>query len=106
MWHTLLYGTNVLYGEWPRTVLWLLQLPVAALLLLRLLRPARRAERLGAPRRREGASLPGWVVRAAGRVVAGAVVVGLLIVMTSGHDGGRERPAEPPATSPHAHEPE
>lgn len=81
----------------------LLQLPVAV---LRLLRPARRAERLGAPTRREGVSVPGWLVRAVGRMVAGAVVVGLLIVVASGHDGGRERPAEPPATSPHAHEPE
>ncbi|MFF8451985.1 ferric reductase-like transmembrane domain-containing protein [Streptomyces leeuwenhoekii] len=106
VWHTLLYGTNVWYGEWPRTVLWLLQLPVAALLLLRLLAPARRAERLGAPRRGEGGSLPGWAVRAAGRAAAGAAVVGLLIVVASGHDGGRERPAEPPSTSPHAPEPE
>ncbi|MFH8562099.1 ferric reductase-like transmembrane domain-containing protein [Streptomyces sp. NPDC017988] len=106
VWHTLLYGTNVWYGEWPRTVLWLLQLPVAALLLLRLLRPARRSEQLGPLRRREGVSLPGRAVRAAGRAAAGAVVVGLLIVVASGHDGGRERPAEPASTSPHAHEPE
>ncbi|MFE9339305.1 ferric reductase-like transmembrane domain-containing protein [Streptomyces sp. NPDC007063] len=106
VWHTLLYGTNVWYGEWPRTVLWLLQLPVALLLLLRLLRPARRAERLNTPTRREGASLPGWMVRATGRVVAGAVVVGVVIVVVSGHDGGRERPPEQPATSPHEHEPE
>ncbi|MFH8796021.1 ferric reductase-like transmembrane domain-containing protein [Streptomyces sp. NPDC017941] len=106
VWHTLLYGTNVWYGEWPRTVLWLLQLPVAVLLLLRLLRPARRAQALGAPGRRGGVSLPGWTVRACGRVAAGAVVVGLLIVVASGHDGGRERPAAPPSTSPHAPEPE
>jgi hypothetical protein len=106
VWHTLLYGTNVWYGEWPRTVLWLLQLPVAAMLLARLLRPARRAERLGAPTRREGVSVPGWVVRAAGRVAAGAVVVGLVLVVASGRDGGRERPAERPSTSPQAHEPE
>ncbi|NEY31055.1 hypothetical protein GTU99_02345 [Streptomyces sp. PRKS01-65] len=105
VWHTLLYGTNVWYGEWPRTVLWLLQIPVAVLLAARLLWPARRTERLGAPGRGEGVSLPGWAVRAAGRVAAAAVVVGLLVVVVSGHDGGRERPAEPPATSPHAPEP-
>ncbi|MFI8199466.1 ferric reductase-like transmembrane domain-containing protein [Streptomyces sp. NPDC085942] len=104
--HTLLYGTNVWYGEWPRTVLWFLQLPVVALLLLRLMRPARRSERLGPRKRREGVSLPGWAVRAAGRAAAGAVVVGLLIVVASGHDGGRERPTERPLTSPHAYEPE
>ncbi|MGA4837406.1 ferric reductase-like transmembrane domain-containing protein [Streptomyces sp. G45] len=106
VWHTLLYGTNVWYGEWPRTVLWLLQLPVAALLLLRLLRPARRTERLRAPRRDAGVSLPGWAARAVGRVLAAAVVVGLVVVVVSGRDGGRERPPEPLSTSPHAHEPE
>ncbi|MER7056049.1 ferric reductase-like transmembrane domain-containing protein, partial [Streptomyces sp. NPDC000351] len=56
VWHTLLYGTNVWFGEWPRTVLWLLQLPVAVLLLVRLLRPARRAERLGRPGGHGGAA--------------------------------------------------
>ncbi|PWI10487.1 hypothetical protein DIZ27_10860 [Streptomyces sp. NWU339] len=106
VWHTLLYGTNVWYGEWPRTVLWLLQLPVTVLLLLRLLRPARRAERLGAPGRRGSGSLPGWVLRAAGRIAAAAVVVGLLAVVASGHDGGRDRPAHPPVSSPHAPETE
>ncbi|MET9290869.1 ferric reductase-like transmembrane domain-containing protein [Streptomyces sp. NPDC003077] len=102
VWHTLLYGTNVWYGEWPRTVLWLLQLPVAVLLLVRLLRPARRSERLGAPGRGEGPLL-GWSVRAVGRLAAAAVVVGLLVVVLSGHDGGRARPAEAPAKAPHAH---
>ncbi|MER6553775.1 ferric reductase-like transmembrane domain-containing protein [Streptomyces sp. NPDC001725] len=105
-WHTLLYGTNVWYGEWPRTVLWLLQLPVAVLLLIRLLRPARKAGRLGAPTAREGVTMQGWAARATGRLAAGAAVVGLLVVVVSGHDGGRERPAEPPATTPHAHETE
>ncbi|MGC9498542.1 ferric reductase-like transmembrane domain-containing protein [Streptomyces sp. WG7] len=102
VWHTLLYGTNVWYGEWPRTVLWLLQLPVAVLLLLRLLRPARRAERLGSAG--GGAARPGWWLRAAGRVAAGAVVVGLVIVVVSGRDGGRDRPTHPPATAPHSQE--
>ncbi|NEA78289.1 hypothetical protein G3I30_03985 [Actinospica acidiphila] len=102
VWHTLLYGTNVWYGEWPRTVLWLLQLPVAVLLLLRLLKPSRRAERLGPPG--GGAARPGWWVRAAGRVAVAAVVVGLAVVAASGRDGGRERPTHPPATAPHAQE--
>ncbi|MFD3732034.1 ferric reductase-like transmembrane domain-containing protein [Streptomyces sp. NPDC058632] len=106
VWHTLLYGTNVWYGEWPRTVLWLLQLPVAVLLLLRLLRPARRAGRLGAPGGRTGVTWPAWAARAGGRLAAGAVVVGLLAVVVSGRDGGRDRPAEPPATAPHVQEAE
>ncbi|MBQ0825136.1 ferric reductase-like transmembrane domain-containing protein [Streptomyces tagetis] len=106
VWHTLLYGTNVWYGEWPRTVLWLLQLPVAVLLLVRLLRPARRGERLGAPGRRGGGSLPGWALRATGRAAAAAVVIGLLAVVVSGHDGGRDRPADAPASSPHPRETE
>ncbi|MGW0142050.1 ferric reductase-like transmembrane domain-containing protein [Streptomyces calvus] len=106
VWHTLLYGTNVWYGEWPRTVLWLLQLPIAVLLLLRLLRPARRAERLGPPGAGEGVTRPVWALRAAGRIAAAAVVVGLLAVVVSGRDGGRDRPAEPPATAPHAPETE
>ncbi|MEU0581759.1 hypothetical protein ABZ465_31660, partial [Streptomyces griseoincarnatus] len=96
------YGTNVWYGEWPRTVLWLLQLPVAALLLLRLLKPARRAERLGPIG--GGAARPGWWLRTAGRVAAGAVVIGLVVVVLSGRDGGRDRPTHPPATAPHAQE--
>ncbi|WP_238783308.1 ferric reductase-like transmembrane domain-containing protein [Streptomyces monomycini] len=106
VWHTLLYGTNVWYDEWPRTVVWLLQLPVAVLLLLRLLRPARRAERLGLPGRQPEAAPLRWTARAAGRAAAAAVIVGLLAVVLSGHDGGRPRPDEPPATAPAGLEPE
>lgn len=54
VWHTLLYGTNVWYDGWFRTAIWLLQLPIAALLLLRLLRPARRSEKLRDPRAHTG----------------------------------------------------
>ncbi|OKI06155.1 hypothetical protein A6A06_37990 [Streptomyces sp. CB02923] len=106
VWHTLLYGTNVWYDGWPRTALWLLQVPIAVLLLLRLVRPARRAERLGAPGRQTGVFPLRWTARAAGRAAVVAVVVGLLAVVLSGHDGGRPRPDAPPATAPPAQEPE
>nr|UZH43284.1 Orf(+2) [Streptomyces sp.] len=105
VWHTLLYGTNVWYGAWPRTVLWLLQIPVAVLLLLRLLRPARRTELLGPPGRHKGVPRIGWATRAVGRAAVGAVVVGVVVVVASGHDGGRDRPAEAPPASPDAREP-
>ncbi|CAM5663604.1 hypothetical protein SBADM41S_06984 [Streptomyces badius] len=66
VWHTLLYGTNVWYDGWFRTGVWLLQLPIAALLLLRLLRPARRSEKLpGRPGASAGARR-GWVLRLGG----------------------------------------
>ncbi|GGP68237.1 ferric reductase-like transmembrane domain-containing protein [Saccharothrix coeruleofusca] len=84
VWHTLLYGTNVWFDGWPRTTLWVLQLPVAALLLARLLAPARPAERLG---RTRGVLVTGR------RAVALLAVVGaigaLVAVVVSGRDGGR-----------------
>ncbi|MFE5851758.1 MULTISPECIES: ferric reductase-like transmembrane domain-containing protein [unclassified Streptomyces] len=102
VWHTLLYGTNVWYDGWFRTTIWLLQLPIAALFLMRLLRPARRSERLRGLGDRKG-SATGWSLRFAGRAAAVAVVVVLLAVVITGRDGGR---AEPPAdtTSTHNHD--
>ncbi|MTE22309.1 iron reductase [Streptomyces sp. TRM43335] len=89
VWHTLLYGTNVWYDGAFRTTVWLLQLPVAVLFLVRLLAPARRGERL---RPRDAAGRPGavsLVARLAGRVAVAATVVGLLVVAATGRDGGR-----------------
>lgn len=90
VWHTLLYGTNVWYDGSFRTLVWALQMPVAALLLLRLLSPARPAERLRlrGPGRR-GRALP-LTIRLAGRLTALATVLGLLAVVVSGTDGGRD----------------
>ncbi|GAA3629412.1 hypothetical protein GCM10023079_19920 [Streptomyces chitinivorans] len=89
VWHTLLYCTNLWYDGVFRTTVWLLQLPVAALLLIRLLAPARRGERL---RLRDAARRPGALppaARLAGRAAAAATVVGLLVVAATGRDGGR-----------------
>ena len=79
VWHTLLYGTNVWFDGWFRTTMWLLQLPVAALLLIRLLAPAYR------PGRGTLDVVGRWVARTA---VAATVVV-LLVVAATGRDGGR-----------------
>lgn len=81
VWHTLLYGTNVWYDGAFRTTVWLLQLPIAALLLIRLLAPAHRPHR-------GRLDLAGrWAARAA----VAATVVTLLVVAASGRDGGRTR---------------
>ncbi|MEU8351444.1 ferric reductase-like transmembrane domain-containing protein [Streptomyces sp. NPDC048845] len=89
VWHTLLYGTNVWYDGSFRTLVWALQMPVAALLLLRLLEPARPAERLrlrGPGRESRPLRL---TYRLAGRLAVVATVLGLLAVVVSGVDGGR-----------------
>ncbi|MGA6168337.1 ferric reductase-like transmembrane domain-containing protein [Amycolatopsis magusensis] len=88
-WHTLLYGTNVWFDGSFRTLVWALQMPLAGLLLLRLLAPARPSERLRlrGPRR-ESRSLP-LTARLAGRLAVVATLAGLLAVIISGADGGR-----------------
>ncbi|MEU3974212.1 ferric reductase-like transmembrane domain-containing protein [Streptomyces bacillaris] len=102
VWHTLLYGTNVWYDGWFRTSIWLLQLPIAALLLVRLLRPARRSEKLplspGA-----AASRTGWGLRLAGRLAVVGVMVALVVVVVSGSDGGRTVPPDD-TSSTHNHD--
>ncbi|MFR9725530.1 ferric reductase-like transmembrane domain-containing protein [Streptomyces sp. MS19] len=88
-WHTLMYGTNVWYEGSFRTLVWALQMPLAGLLLLRLLTPARPSERLRlrGPRR-ETRPLP-LTARLAGRLAVVATVAGLAVVIISGADGGR-----------------
>ncbi|GAA2139549.1 ferric reductase-like transmembrane domain-containing protein [Streptomyces synnematoformans] len=89
VWHTLLYGTNVWYDGTFRTLVWALQMPIAAMLLLRLLAPARPSERLHlrGPRR-TSRPLP-LTARVAGRLVVVATVAGLAAVVATGVDGGR-----------------
>ncbi|MGC5616047.1 ferric reductase-like transmembrane domain-containing protein [Georgenia sp. Z1491] len=78
-WHTLLYGTSVWFDGPFRTTVWLLQLPVAGLLLVRLLRPAYRP----------GATTVARVGRLVARVAATATILVLLLVAATGRDGGR-----------------
>ena len=103
IWHTLLYGTNVWYDGWFRTAIWLLQLPIAALLLLRLLQPARRSEKLRGPRAHTG-SPAGWTLRLSGRLAIVGVIAALIGVVISGNDGGRTVPPEDTSSSHHEHD--
>lgn len=93
VWHTLLYGTNVWFDGWFRTVVWALQLPVAVLLLTRLLSPLRPEERFGLT------DLTGtrwWraLIRLGARISVAITVVVLLLVTVTGRDGGRTRGEE------------
>src|SRR5690606_41118522 len=85
VWHTLLYGTNVWFDGWPRTTLWLLQLPPALLLLARLIVPARPSERGGALRGRPMA----LTLRIAALTAVAATIATITVVVVSGRDGGR-----------------
>src|SRR5690606_31768343 len=80
-----LYGTNVWYDGRFRTTVWLLQLPVAVLLLVRLLAPATRPA---------GRGPVDVVARVVARAAAAAAIVVLIAVPVSGHDGGRTRGVE------------
>ncbi|MBA2813624.1 ferric reductase-like transmembrane domain-containing protein [Streptomyces sp. KM273126] len=102
VWHTLLYGTNVWYDGWFRTAIWLLQLPIAALLLLRLLQPARRSEKLRGPRTHTG-SPAGWALRLGGRIAVAGTIAALLAAVISGNDGGRTMPPEDTSSSHNEH---
>ncbi|MFI1188208.1 ferric reductase-like transmembrane domain-containing protein [Streptomyces californicus] len=103
VWHTLLYGTNVWYDGWFRTSVWLLQLPIAALLLLRLLRPARRSEKLSARPGTSAGARTRWALRLGGRLAVVAVVVALVAVVATGRNGGRSAPPED-TSSTHDHD--
>ena len=102
VWHTLLYGTNVWYDGWFRTAIWLLQLPIGALLLLRLLQPARRSEKLRGPRAHTGSPTT-WALRLSGRLAIVGVIAALIAVVGSGNDGGRTVPPEDTSSSHNEH---
>ncbi|WP_017569422.1 ferric reductase-like transmembrane domain-containing protein [Nocardiopsis halotolerans] len=93
VWHTLLYGTNVWFDGWFRTAVWALQLPVALLLLSRLLAPLRADERF-ALRDLVGASRARALARLGARLAAVAAIVVVLTVTATGRDGGRTPGAE------------
>ncbi|AOS64079.1 ferric reductase-like transmembrane domain-containing protein [Actinoalloteichus hymeniacidonis] len=85
-WHTLLYGTNVWFDGWPRTALWLLQIPIAVLLILRLVSPARRGDKLG-----RGTPVSHVIRRVVAVLAVVAAIGAILAVVITGRDGGRTR---------------
>ncbi|WP_110945716.1 ferric reductase-like transmembrane domain-containing protein [Streptomyces avicenniae] len=90
-WHTLLYSSQAWFDGPFRTLVWALQIPIAALLLARLMAPARPGERLtlrGQDRRDRAVPVSARLV---GRLVVAATLVGLVVVIVTGVDGGRPR---------------
>lgn len=90
IWHTVLWGTNVWFTGWPRTLVWAAQIPLALLFLHRLMTPSRPSDRMptGAPDLRTRA---GWwhLARIALRVMVAAIVIALIFLTV--RDGGRPR---------------
>ncbi|WP_211290413.1 ferric reductase-like transmembrane domain-containing protein [Actinoalloteichus hoggarensis] len=92
VWHTLLWGTNVWFDGTARFVLWAFQIPVAVLLVWRLVDPARRRERLPLrPTELRGRLDAGTVARLGGRLIAALAAVALVVVVVTGSIGGRDR---------------
>ncbi|RMI33091.1 ferric reductase-like transmembrane domain-containing protein [Streptomyces triticirhizae] len=85
IWHTLLYSSQAWYDGSFRTMLWVLQIPLAGLLLWRLISPARPGERL---RSRRDHAVP-FSARVFARLAVVATIVGLVLVVVTGVDGGR-----------------
>jgi predicted ferric reductase len=90
VWHTFIYGSDLIARSPLRWALWAMQVPVAVGLLLRLLAPARRAERIPTRLEEIRERFSAWLgLRIAGRVAAAGVVVGLLGVLLTGAIGGK-----------------
>jgi len=92
-WHTFVYGADTWYTGWQRTTLWVLQLPIAAMVLYRLLSPLRRSEQLPL---KPGELLPRLgtttVLRLGVRLIAAAALVVLIGIVALDRTGGHQRP--------------
>jgi sulfoxide reductase heme-binding subunit YedZ len=98
VWHTFLYGTNVWFIGWQRTLLWAMQLPIAVMFVARLLAPLRRSERLPLQPGELAPRLSPMVAMRLGVRVVGAVAVVVLVgVLALDRTGGYQRPAEYPS---------
>jgi methionine sulfoxide reductase heme-binding subunit len=89
-WHTFIYSAEIWFNGYQRTVFWLMQVPIAVLVLTRLLAPLRRRERLPL---RPTALLPQLdvmaVLRLGVRLVAAATILVLASILIRNDTGGR-----------------
>lgn len=79
-WHTFLYSTEIWFDGFQRTAFWVMQLPIAVMVLARLLTPQRRSERLSLKPRE---LLPKLDVMAALRLGVRLVAVAAILVLGS-----------------------
>lgn len=99
VWHTFIYGTNVWFMGAQRMALWVMQLPIAALVLYRLLTPLRRREQLPlAPAALRSQLDLRVCLRVLVRLAAAASVVALVAIVALDRTGGHQRPAPDPTT--------
>jgi sulfoxide reductase heme-binding subunit YedZ len=90
VWHTFIYGSDLIARGPLRWSLWAMQVPVALALLWRLLVPARRVERVPMRLHEIQDRFSAWLgLRVAGRMVVAAGVVGLLGMLLTGAIGGK-----------------
>jgi hypothetical protein len=97
VWHTLYFDDFDFHGPY-RLALWAAQIPLAGLLLWRLLAARRGAYRNNAdqnriPRLLEHPTRPRALVRLAAATVVAALLAGLILITATGNIGGRPAPA-------------
>lgn len=93
VWHTFIYGTNVWYTGYQRTILWVMQVPIAYMVLARLLTPLRRRENLSLRPRALARQLGVMTgLRLGVRLVAAATIAVLVGILVLDRLGGHDRP--------------
>jgi hypothetical protein len=103
-WHAFIYGTNTWFTGYQRTFLWVMQLPIAYMVVARLLAPLRRSERLPlTPAGLRGRLGTMTALRLGVRLLAAASLVVLVGVLALDRTGGRS-PRPPYPTEEHDHD--
>lgn len=104
-WHTFVYGSDTWYTGYQRTAFWIIQLPIAYMVLARLLAPLRRSERLPLKPAALLSKLNVMTVLRLGvRLIAATSIVVLAGILILDRTGGHQHPDEYPSAEDTEHE--